>query len=386
MKATKRSKRQKTNSDLKEEKQLKAFLKIVPDEEEEVDYEVLDKRYPIVDWESKFYHTNRYGKPHNYYKVIRSNGSSRWIKTFSEMVTRLDRMILRSYDDLWKNQEKWILKKWNFYENCGVHILMLEDSTEFYMMVERRYPLTTETLERMLALRKVAESESEAIFDLLRFIQKQINESRSHDEGEEDFVAIWSQTWQLKLLERHQELASPEANGFCKELASPKQTALGKDILNPLIVDSLLKTMWLSMHLVIAMKHWLFQSKRLLEWVQGVEEERMGIGSREGPTAPAPLAQTNPFRAFIKENIEASRTLIEEHDQHDKIGEAPKHLACDDGIWEKEFLGNFSMEIPERRFRSSYGSLPLKGARRSSSSRSLEIGKNRSKTQSMFKY
>ncbi|GJW52103.1 putative reverse transcriptase domain-containing protein [Tanacetum coccineum] len=52
--------------------------------------------------------------------------------------------------------------------------------------------------------------------------------------------------------------------GSCKELASPKQTALGKDISNPLIVDSLLKTIWLSMHHVIAMKHWLFQSKRLL--------------------------------------------------------------------------------------------------------------------------
>nr|GEX28309.1 hypothetical protein [Tanacetum cinerariifolium] len=49
-----------------------------------------------------------------------------------------------------------------------------------------------------------------------------------------------------------------------KELASPKQTALGKDNLNPLIVDSLLKTIWLSMHHVIAMKQWLFQSKRLL--------------------------------------------------------------------------------------------------------------------------
>ncbi|GJW61820.1 hypothetical protein Tco_0111155 [Tanacetum coccineum] len=51
---------------------------------------------------------------------------------------------------------------------------------------------------------------------------------------------------------------------FNKELASPKQTALGKHISNPLIVDSLLKTIWLSMHHVIAMKHWLFQSKRLL--------------------------------------------------------------------------------------------------------------------------
>ncbi|GJZ84604.1 hypothetical protein Tco_0649943 [Tanacetum coccineum] len=41
---------------------------------------------------------------------------------------------------------------------------------------------------------------------------------------------------QFTMSNRHQELASQEANGFCKELASPKQTALGKDISNPLIV------------------------------------------------------------------------------------------------------------------------------------------------------
>nr|GEW96113.1 ribonuclease H-like domain-containing protein [Tanacetum cinerariifolium] len=51
-----------------------------------------------------------------------------------------------------------------------------------------------------------------------------------------------------------------------KEFASPKQTALGKDESNPLIVDSLLKTILSSMHHVIEMKHWLFQSKRLLFW------------------------------------------------------------------------------------------------------------------------
>ncbi|GJR65957.1 hypothetical protein Tco_0012022 [Tanacetum coccineum] len=57
-----------------------------------------------------------------------------------------------------------------------------------------------------------------------------------------------------------------------KELASPKQTALGKDISNPLIVDSLLKTIWLSMHHVIAMKHWLFQSKRLQGRIVGFQK------------------------------------------------------------------------------------------------------------------
>ncbi|GKC92504.1 retrovirus-related pol polyprotein from transposon TNT 1-94 [Tanacetum coccineum] len=92
MKATKKSRRQKTDSDLEEEEQQKAFLMIVPDKEGEIDYEVLDKTYPIVDWESKFYHTDRYGKPHDYYRVFRADGSSRYIKTFTEMVSRFYRL------------------------------------------------------------------------------------------------------------------------------------------------------------------------------------------------------------------------------------------------------------------------------------------------------
>ncbi|GKE92187.1 hypothetical protein Tco_1573282 [Tanacetum coccineum] len=41
-----------------------------------------------------------------------------------------------------------------------------------------------------------------------------------------------------------------------------KANGFGKDFSNPLMVDSLPKTIWLSMHHVIAMKHWLVQSKR----------------------------------------------------------------------------------------------------------------------------
>nr|GEY43850.1 retrovirus-related Pol polyprotein from transposon TNT 1-94 [Tanacetum cinerariifolium] len=73
------------------------------------------------------------------------------------------------------------------------------------------------------------------------------------------------------------------------ELASPKQTALGKDESNPLIVDSLLKTIWLSLHHVIAKKHWLFQGKRQLAQQQisnespllGVNTPRCGEDSLE---------------------------------------------------------------------------------------------------------
>ncbi|GJU42601.1 hypothetical protein Tco_1195558 [Tanacetum coccineum] len=88
------SKRKKTESDLEEEEDLKTFLKIVPDKEGMIDYEVLEKRFPIINWESKFYHYDRHGSEGIYYRIFRSNRSSRWIKTFSEMVTRFDRLDL----------------------------------------------------------------------------------------------------------------------------------------------------------------------------------------------------------------------------------------------------------------------------------------------------
>ncbi|GJZ61580.1 hypothetical protein Tco_0617717, partial [Tanacetum coccineum] len=207
------------NFDLEEEEQLKAFLMIVPNEEGIIDYEVLEKRFPVINWESKFYEFDRHGAECIYYRIFRSDGSSRWIKTFSEMVTRFDRLDLEELynlvmkrfetttlegvdlvlwgdlrtmfnanaeDELWQNQERWNLKSWDLYENCGVHTLILEDGTEIHMLAERKYPLTKETLERMLSLRLVAGTASEDAYTLLRFIQKQIDEYGSHDGGEKD--------------------------------------------------------------------------------------------------------------------------------------------------------------------------------------------------------
>ncbi|GJU78247.1 hypothetical protein Tco_1275317 [Tanacetum coccineum] len=50
---------------------------------------------------------------------------------------------------------------------------------------------------------------------------------------------------------------------YNEALASPEQTATGKDFPNPLIVDSLLKTIWSSMHHVFTMKHWLVYEQRI---------------------------------------------------------------------------------------------------------------------------
>ncbi|GKF38254.1 hypothetical protein Tco_0118315 [Tanacetum coccineum] len=63
-----------------------------------------------------------------------------------------------------------------------------------------------------------------------------------------------------------------------QELASPKQTTLGKDKSNPFMVDSLPKTIWLSMHHVLAIKHWLVQSKWLLVKTTLASPKQTAIG------------------------------------------------------------------------------------------------------------
>ncbi|GJX87525.1 ribonuclease H-like domain-containing protein [Tanacetum coccineum] len=40
-------------------------------------------------------------------------------------------------DELWQNQERWNLKSCNFYENCRVHNLTMEDGTEIHMLAKR---------------------------------------------------------------------------------------------------------------------------------------------------------------------------------------------------------------------------------------------------------
>ncbi|GJS51800.1 putative ribonuclease H-like domain-containing protein [Tanacetum coccineum] len=65
-------------------------------------------------------------------------------------------------------------------EDCkklvGVYILELEDGIVIHMLVERRYPLPKDLLQRMLDLGLEVERESTAALDLIKFIKQQIDE------------------------------------------------------------------------------------------------------------------------------------------------------------------------------------------------------------------
>ncbi|GKF01668.1 hypothetical protein Tco_0028591, partial [Tanacetum coccineum] len=52
----------------------------------------------------------------------------------------------------------------------------LEDGTVIYMLVERRYPLSKELLQRMLDVGLEVDEESTAALHLVRFIKQHLNE------------------------------------------------------------------------------------------------------------------------------------------------------------------------------------------------------------------
>ncbi|GJS33857.1 hypothetical protein Tco_0532239 [Tanacetum coccineum] len=132
-----KSKKRKFTS--KDDKELRLCLTIAPNEDKEVDYEILDKKYPIIEWRSKYLTT----KP--------------------------------QYDET----------------ECssGIHILMTDERiSSFILFVENKYPLKKEVLSQLKELKLEIEEDSTMALELIRFVKKQIAklEPKDSDGDEED--------------------------------------------------------------------------------------------------------------------------------------------------------------------------------------------------------
>ncbi|GJX87500.1 putative ribonuclease H-like domain-containing protein [Tanacetum coccineum] len=69
------------------------------------------------------------------------------------------------------------LLKWILHENYGVHTLFMDGTPmEINMLVEKKYPLIKELLEKMLNLQLEAEEESTMAFELIKFIKSMLEE------------------------------------------------------------------------------------------------------------------------------------------------------------------------------------------------------------------
>ncbi|GJV02605.1 hypothetical protein Tco_1336174 [Tanacetum coccineum] len=122
--------------------------------------------------------------------------------------------------------------RWRLYEACGVCILELKDGTSIYMLVERRYPLSKELLQRMLDLGLEVERgiKSWLVQDQTVPVQKQTDFGK--DKSNPLIVDSLLKTIRLLI---HLVV-------YNEELAIPEQTATGKGISNPLMASSLPKT------------------------------------------------------------------------------------------------------------------------------------------------
>ncbi|GJR80093.1 hypothetical protein Tco_0150878 [Tanacetum coccineum] len=99
MKSRKRRFRQNTSEDdsEKENDELRLCLTIAPDEDKEVDYEILDKKYPIIEWKSEYlgnkpqFDKSKDLEEINLNVVIRSNRQKRYFSTLIRVLSIFDR-------------------------------------------------------------------------------------------------------------------------------------------------------------------------------------------------------------------------------------------------------------------------------------------------------
>ncbi|GJT70871.1 hypothetical protein Tco_1030157 [Tanacetum coccineum] len=211
MKSRKRRFKQDTSQDdpsdiEKENDELRLCLTIATDEDKEVDYEVLDKKYPIIDWKTE----NLGSKPQfdeskrseeiNMNVVTRSNGQKRYFSTLIRVLSVFDRedldaiykLVMDIYqdkipegfdkvlwgdlivmfnpdeqDEFWNSQHEWKVVSWKLHSSSGVHTLMTDEGLVIHMLIEKKYPLKKEILMQMLKLKLESEEDSTMALELI---------------------------------------------------------------------------------------------------------------------------------------------------------------------------------------------------------------------------
>ncbi|GJR10259.1 hypothetical protein Tco_0792911 [Tanacetum coccineum] len=224
MKSRKRRYIQNTSEDDsdKENDELRLHLTIAPDEEKEVDYEILDRKYPIKEWKTECLGTKpqtdqaEHLEEINLNVVIRSNEQKRYFSTLMSVLSIFDRedlnavyqlvmdrfldeipkgfervlwgdlMVMFNPDDeseFWGSQQDWKIVSWKLHSSSGVHTLVTKEGVVIHMLVEKKYPLRKDVLMQMLKLKLESEKDSTMALELIRFIKKLVAELEPEEKG-----------------------------------------------------------------------------------------------------------------------------------------------------------------------------------------------------------
>ncbi|GJS12058.1 hypothetical protein Tco_0368854 [Tanacetum coccineum] len=145
MKSRKRRFKQDTSQDdpsdiEKENDELRLCLTIAPDEDKEVDYEILDKKYPIIDWKTENLGTKpQFDESKKSRKKINMNIPEGFDKVlWGDLIVMFNP---DEQDEFWNSQHEWKVVSWKLHSSSGVHTLMTDEGLVVHMLIEKKYPL-----------------------------------------------------------------------------------------------------------------------------------------------------------------------------------------------------------------------------------------------------
>nr|GEV39916.1 hypothetical protein [Tanacetum cinerariifolium] len=207
----KAAKRRKLSEEAQEAEDLRKRLEVVEDEDDDVFVEAtpLASKVPVVDYHIVLIDN----KPR--FKIIRADETHQFYISFTTLLKNFDREDLESLwrivkdrfstskstnfldenllltlktmfkepdgqDAIWRNQKSVhglaLVKRWKLLTSCGVHVINLL-TVQLFLLVERRYPLSSFTLEQLVNVTRLqVEEESEMSLELLRFTRQQLQD------------------------------------------------------------------------------------------------------------------------------------------------------------------------------------------------------------------
>ncbi|GJS29280.1 hypothetical protein Tco_0489900 [Tanacetum coccineum] len=193
MKSRKRRFIQNTSEDdsEKENDELRLCLTIAPDEDKEVDYEILDKN----NGQKRYFSTlmrvlSIFDKDdlNVVYQLVMDRYQDEIPEGFDRVLWG-DLMIMFNPDDedkFWNSQQDWNVVSWKLHGSLGVHTLMTEAGLVIHMLVEKKYPLRKKVLLQMLELKLESEEDSTMALELIRFVKKLVAELEPEDSDRDE--------------------------------------------------------------------------------------------------------------------------------------------------------------------------------------------------------
>ncbi|GKE76089.1 hypothetical protein Tco_1542209, partial [Tanacetum coccineum] len=149
--------------DAKEAEELKKCLEIVPDDGDDVTIDAT----PLEDLEVLW-------------RIVKAKFKKTEPVNYMDIFLHLNLKIMFEHhveDSIWKNQQGLVkVLNWKLFYSCGVHCVTVQ-SIQYYLLVEKMYPLTKQTLHQMFNNVKLqVDYECEIAYELLRLVKKQLKD------------------------------------------------------------------------------------------------------------------------------------------------------------------------------------------------------------------